>query len=220
MSVLERGIWAKNLPLFRAHIFWNHWSDTFLRKGFVYAYQLNFIFPTDFCKYFFSLCLLSDWNRGMKFWATRGSYLNVVFVFTACEFGVLLYFAFVFDVVIVIAVSQIQLKAENDNGGHQWEGGASIAWITDWPRSPPPHDPHQWIIRVFAFVFAFVFHLYFWPLHPFHIFVVFCLFVWSLMWQRQRRAWGRQTGITRVTTFHHKWCQSPLKLPGWSKSWL
>ena len=39
--------------------------------------------------------------------------------FTACEFGVLLYFAFVFDVVIVIAVSQIQLKAENDNGGHQ-----------------------------------------------------------------------------------------------------
>ena len=55
---------------------------------------------------------------------------------------------------------------------------------------------------------------------PFHIFGVFCLFVWSLMWQRQPRAWGGQTGITRVTTFHHKWCQSPLKLPGWSKSWL
>ena len=151
----------------------------------------------------------------MKFGAWGEVVWTLCFSFV-CEFGVLSYFAFIFDVVIVIAISQIQLKAENDNGGDQWEGGASIAWITDWPRSPPPHDPHQWIICVFAFVF----HSYFWPLNPFHIFGVFCLFVWSLMWQRQRRAWGGQTGITRVTTFHHKWCQSPLKLPGWSKSWL
>ena len=87
--------------------------------------------------------------------------------------------------------------------------GRDLDCLNHWLASlSPPHDPHQWIIRVFAFII----HLYFWPLNPFHIFGVFCLFVWSLMWQRQRRAWGGQTGITRVTTFHHKWCQSPLEL--------
>ena len=45
MAVLERDIWANNLTLFRGHIVWYYWSDTFSHKRFCLCRPIKFHLP-------------------------------------------------------------------------------------------------------------------------------------------------------------------------------